>query len=424
MTSPAPDERARQDRCPGVLALHDAADGRLARVRVPGGRLSAAALLALAAAAEELGNGLLDITARANLQLRGLGAGDAVGAALAARLDSAGLLPSMAHDRARNVLASPLAGRAPGARDGVDDVVALFDAGICASDALRDLPARFCFLADDGTGAGREIRPDVIVVARGGGRFGVALDGRELDFAGDGPAAVALALRAAEAFVAVSGDAWRLSETPGGARTIAAALGLGLEPAARAVRTRAFGPGAVSQRDGRVALTALAPLGQLWPSLLRELARLSRGGVRLSARRTVTLVDLDGSRVPAMREALAGAGLVLDGASGWVGLTACAGTGACPRALLDVRAAASERALARTARDPAEHWAACERRCGELPATPVTVTVAVAVAVGGAEPPAGGGGGPDPVEVRYHDATWHVPSLAGAAARLELEAAR
>ena len=408
MSPPAPDERPHQDRCPGVLALHDAADGRLARVRVPGGRLSARALLALAAASEALGSGLLDITARANLQLRGLRAGADVAAELATRLGDAGLLPSVAHDRARNVLASPLAGRAPGALDAVDDIVALLDAGICASATLRDLPGRFCFLADDGTGAGREIGPDVTVLARGGGNFGVALDARELDFEGDGAAAVAVAVAAAEAFVGAGGDAWRLSETPGGASTIAAALGLALEPVARAMRSRTFGPGAVGQRDGRVALTALAPLGQLSPALLRELARLSPAGVRLSAQRTVTLVDLDGGQVAAMRAALDEAGLVLDAASGWVGLTACAGSGACARALADVRAAASERALARSARDPAEHWAACERRCGELPATPVTVAAGAA----------------DAVEVRRHETTWHAPTLAHAAARLRLEAAR
>ncbi|HEV2777316.1 MAG TPA: hypothetical protein VGV90_17135 [Solirubrobacteraceae bacterium] len=390
-----------------MLALHDAADGRLARVRVPGGRLSAEAMRTLATAAEELGNGLLDVTGRANLQLRGLRDGADVAGELAARLHGAGLLDSVADDRAPTVLASPLAGRAPGARDGVDDIVALLDAGLCASDTLRDLPGRFCVLADDGTGAGREIRPDVIVVARGAGRFGVALDGRELAFEGDGPAAVAVALDAAAAFVAAGGDAWRLSETPGGAGTIAAVLGLALAPVTPAVRTRTFGPGAVSQRDGRVALTALVPLGQLWPALLRALAEL-RPEARLSARRTVTLVDVDVAAVPSTRAALAEAGLVLAAGSGWVGLTACAGTGACARALLDVRAAACARALTRSALEPAEHWAGCERRCGELPATPVSVAVAAV----------------DVVEVRYHGDTWHLPSLASATARLELEAAR
>lgn len=407
MTPQAPDARPREHRRPGALTLHDAGDGRIARVRVPGGRLTEAALLILAAAAEELGNGLLDITARANLALRGLGDGAGVGADLATRLRAGELLPSLEHAPVRNVLANPHAGRAPGALDDVDEIVALLDVGICASDSLSDLPARFCFLADDGTGAGREIRPDVTVAARGGGRFGVALDGRLLEFDGDGPAATGVALDAAEAFVVMRGDALRLSETPGGPRTIAAALGLALASVTRALRTPTAGPGELQQRDGRVALTALAPLAQLWPGVLRDLARLS-ADVRLSTRGSITVVDLEQGEIAPTRAALADAGLVLNGASGWVGLTACAGTGACRHALLDVRAAACARALARSAGDGAEHWAACERRCGEMPGTPVTVTA----------------GAPDAVEVRYHGDTWPAPSLAHATRRLELEAPR
>jgi len=371
VTPAASDQRGRQDRCPGVLALHEAADGWLARVRVPGGRLSADCLRALAAISERFGNGLVDITARANVQLRGLAADAAP--ALASELAAVGLLPSAAHDRARNVLASPLAGRAPGALDAVDDVVALLDAELSASRLLIELPGRFCFLVDDGTGAGRESCPDVTIVARGGGRFGVALDGRALKFEGTGADAVGLALRAAGSFVMARGDAWRLSETPGGAGTIAASLGSTLAPGTRVTRSRGFGPGVVEQRDGRIALVALAPLGQLWPQLLRTLAAVS-DDVRLSTRRTVTLVDLEREEVAATRDALAAARLVLDAASGWVGLTACAGTAGCPRALADVRSAAANRARERAATDPPEHWAACERRCGEMPGTPVTVT--------------------------------------------------
>jgi precorrin-3B synthase len=401
----APDQRTRQDRCPGVLTLHEGADGWLARVRVPGGRLSAGALLALATASEELGNGLVDLTARANLQLRGLTA-DAAGV-LAPRLAAAGLLPSSAHDRVRNVLASPLAGRAPAALDHVDAIVALLDEEVSANRLLSELPGRFCFLVDDGTGAGREIGPDVTVVACGGGRFGVALDGRPLVFEGDGAGAVAVALRAAAAFVMRRGDAWRLSETPGGAGTIAAALGLALAPVTRAARTRGFSPGAVEQRDGRIALTALAPLGQLSPDLLRALASVS-GDVRLSTRRTVTLVDLDPGAVAHTRDVLSAAQLVMDRDSGWVGLTACAGTAGCTRARADVRRAAAERARDRSATDPAEHWAACQRRCGEMPGTPVAVAVH----------------DEGDVEVRADARAWRVPSLQHAAASLLVETPR
>ncbi|GAB5429933.1 MAG: precorrin-3B synthase [Devosia indica] len=47
-------------------------DGLLARVRVAGARLTPADLAALAKLADEHGNGLIDITARGNLQVRGL----------------------------------------------------------------------------------------------------------------------------------------------------------------------------------------------------------------------------------------------------------------------------------------------------------------------------------------------------------------
>ncbi|MER6873419.1 precorrin-3B synthase, partial [Amycolatopsis sp. NPDC000673] len=100
MSSPA---RVRADACPGVFATHDAADGPLARVRLPGGVVTADRLRALASCAEDLGDGDVHLTSRANVQLRGVRR-----PGLAGRLTEAGLLPSPSHERVRNVLASPL----------------------------------------------------------------------------------------------------------------------------------------------------------------------------------------------------------------------------------------------------------------------------------------------------------------------------
>src|SRR5919206_2815685 len=95
--------RSAPDACPGALQTHAAADGGLARVRIPGGTLSAGQLGVLAAAARELGDGALELTSRGNVQLRGLR--PRAEAELGARLAAAGLLPSETHERVRNVLA-------------------------------------------------------------------------------------------------------------------------------------------------------------------------------------------------------------------------------------------------------------------------------------------------------------------------------
>ena len=57
-------------------------------------------------------------------------------------------------------------------------------------------------------------------------------------------------------------------------------------------------------------------------------------------------------------------GFIDDPDSGWFGLTACAGLGACTKAQRDVRREAAMRVQLRTASDPPGHYAACERNCG------------------------------------------------------------
>jgi precorrin-3B synthase len=345
------------DRCPGVLALHEAADGWLARVRLPGGRLSPFALDSVAGLAADLGNGIVELTARASLQVRGLAPGD--GAAVAARLRTAGLLPSPAHDRVRNILAAPLAGRAPSSLAATDALVAELDRRLCADPLLAALPGRFLFAVDDGSATVASERADIALVTRGAGVFRLALGGVRTTLIGG----VGLALDAARAFLALAGDAWRIADLPDGARRLAEDLGGELLDRLAPGGVPALG--ALAQRDGRVAVTALPRLGRLDSATAARLAAL--GELRLSAARTVTLVDVRARRADDVLGELAALGLVVDERSGWRGLTACAGLGACASARVDVRALAAQRALERGPGSPAEHWAACERGCGRPP---------------------------------------------------------
>lgn len=126
------------DACPGALQVHRAADGALVRIRLAGGMITPAALTALGQAADQFGSPAMELTSRGNIQIRAVTDAGAVADAVA----RAGLLPSPTHERVRNIVASPLAGRSGGRID-IRAQVAELDAALCAAPELAALPGRF-----------------------------------------------------------------------------------------------------------------------------------------------------------------------------------------------------------------------------------------------------------------------------------------
>jgi precorrin-3B synthase len=152
--------RGDADACPGALRLHAAADGPLARVRLPGGRLTGGQLSAIRELAEAFGDGHIELTSRGNLQLRALTSAPAD--MLAARLAAAGLLPSRTHELVRNITASPLAPPESAGRVDVRRLISELDRALCADPRLASLPGRFLFALDSG---GWDVAPSADVAA-------------------------------------------------------------------------------------------------------------------------------------------------------------------------------------------------------------------------------------------------------------------
>ncbi len=316
----------------------------MVRVRVPGGQTTGSALARLGAIAATFGSGLLQLTSRASLQVRGLPAtlSDAFEPAVA----DAGFLPSAAHERVRNVVASPFTGLDGGLAD-LRPMVAALDAALTADPTLTTLSGRFLFGLDDGRGDVAALRPDLTYRALGAdhGLLLVGGGGRPVQADDAVPALLALA-RAFDGARAATG-VWRVAELPGWV----ASLELAPQPAPEA-------PPLPLGRVGRHA-SVQVPLGLLTPAQLDAVTTVAgdRAVVITPARGLVLADAADGLDV------LTGAGLVADADSPWTAISACVGAPWCAQGQIDTQALVAsvvglDAAWSRT------HVSGCARRCG------------------------------------------------------------
>lgn len=352
-----------QDGCPGALQVHRAADGALARIRLPGGMIDAAQLESLADAALRFGAGTLELTVRGNVQVRGITDTPAFAETVAA----AGLLPSTTHERVRNIVASPLSGRVGGTLD-VRPWVTELDQAIQADAELAGLPGRFWFSIDDGSAdvsglaadTGVHVMDDAVALLLAGRDTGVRLPPTE---------AVSALLTVARRFVRLRGNAWRVAELDDPDVLLAGfevtAPAGGRFPAARPP------VGWIDQDDTLVALGAVVPLGVLSARQAQFVAAIA-APVVITPWRSLLVCDLTEGVADTSLRVLAPLGLVFDEASRWLEVTACVGSPGCERSLADVRAQAG-RMVAAGSTTGAVHYVGCERACGSPPAAEVMV---------------------------------------------------
>lgn len=253
--------------CPGALRPMESGDGLIVRVRTLGGILSPVLASALADASRRLGNGLIDLSSRANLQLRG--ATPSGLPAIQDLLRHHGLLDADAESEAvRNIIASPLAGFDASLMIDVVAATRALDDALRSARDLRVLPAKFGFLID-----GRGVMPldgveaDVRFVAVAPGRVRVEAGG------------VIIANLAEDA---IAGEALRLArlflaERRPDERRMAAFMARFAAP--DAPRAGASAPSASTAPPWRGSVLpttiAAAPFGRLTADQLDGLARLA-----------------------------------------------------------------------------------------------------------------------------------------------------
>jgi len=339
------------DACPGALYVHHAADGALARIRLPGGMITATQLESLADAADRFGAGTLELTTRGNVQVRGITDTAAVADAVAA----AGLLPSPTHELVRNIVASPLSGRLGGRAD-VRPWVGELDHALQSDPVLARLPGRFLFSID----VGGQVVDDGVALLLAGRDTGVRLGADE---------AVAAMTIVAARFAESRGTAWRIKELTDQAPLLAGYTPVcAPSPIPAAPRPPV---GWIEQDDARVALGAVVPLGVLSARQAQFVAAID-APVVITPWRSLLVCDLAEGVADTSLRVLAPLGLVFDTTSPWLDVTACVGSPGCERSRADVRAEAARAAEAGSVHG-AVHYVGCERACGRPAAAEVLV---------------------------------------------------
>lgn len=386
MTGVAANLALRRGACPGLSVPMPSGDGLLARLR-PTGTISLSAFAALCAAARDFGNGVIEITSRGSIQIRGLTATSAPCFA-----DAVSAL-AIAADDGIPVHSNALAGL---------DAHEILDAGSVADDLRRalartSLPARLApkvSVVIDGGGACRlnNLSADIRLsadLANGDVLFHVGIAGDEATKTSLGVVTSADAAEAARRLlevVARNGRTARARDvlaTDGVGPFNAALAGLVVAPAPSGsrIKTRVTEPvGMHILRDGSFACGFGLAFGHVDATTLERLAQAANmsgaTGVRVAADRTVLIIGLTEQTAPIIAAESERLGLVVRADDPRRHVIACAGAPICKAAHIAARGIAP--ALTEAAGKYLDshfriHISGCAKSCAHAGAANLTI---------------------------------------------------
>jgi precorrin-3B synthase len=340
--------------CPGALRPMPSGDGLIVRVRPRSATLGLDELAVLADAAGLFGNGHIDLTRRANLQIRGVS--EATLPQLHAVIARLGLLDDSPDGEAvRNVMINPLAGIDPAEVLDVRSIGEELARLLASEKSLWALPTKFGFIVDGGGVLGlAELRGDVRVAAITGGPdsvVAVGLDTRVgVEWLGSiSPgAAAAAAIETGLAFIGVASreKRQRMRDLSGeGLASIRSTMDTLLD-ALRENPRNADAPlikraGLIELGAGRFAVGIAAPFGRVEADQFRMLAdAMAADGVkeiRLSPWRAIYAEVPSEQSGQSILVAAASVGLIVDPGDPLLHIEACPGAPGCQSTSLDTR---------------------------------------------------------------------------------------
>lgn len=337
----------RRGFCPSPWSPMASGDGLMVRVRAAAAPLPAHALRALAELANEFGNGQIELTRRANFQLRGLQAEGIP--ALQRELVRLGLAePSLERERRLGIAVSPLSGPELAALGGAIEAELR-----AAGPELDSLPSKFGVVVEGPDQALASLFGDVRVELAGElVHVGVAGQRSRATWLGDcrvqeAPGAVG---QLAHAYAELGENARRDVNAERLRKRVARWLGAPAlqPPAANVTRAAWVGPGAAlvssAAETGNYGLGV--PFGsafaETWFALAALAEHFGAGEIRTTPARSVLLAGVRASDRAQLERAADSLGLIRDPGDPLLFVEACPGAPACASALGETRALARE----------------------------------------------------------------------------------
>jgi precorrin-3B synthase len=335
--------------CPGALRPMQSGDGLIVRVRPQSASLRAQDLGALADAARQFGNGHIDLTRRANLQIRGVR--EASLSDLHDVIARLGLLDANAEGEAvRNIMINPLAGIDPTEPCDVRPIAGELARWLTSDRSLWALPSKFGFIIDGGGVLSLgEQRADVRLVAMGA-QIAIGIETRAgIEWLGSATPGAAAAAATEIGLVFIKGASrdkrQRMRDlSDDGLSSVRAAMKSRLDPLHERPREADASMnriGLIELGADRFALGIAAPFGRIETDQLRKLTDVmtSHGveEIRLSPWRALYAGVSSQQAAQSILDAATREGLITDPHDPLLRIEACPGAPGCRSTVLDTR---------------------------------------------------------------------------------------